>query len=345
MSLTWRDFGWFVGFCVIVEICVAALTILPNGWYGWHNFGVNFGVGFLFIFEIGGLAWMITPMVAQRVWDWGVFQRWSAILTVLLASGLVGTWLGVSILRIFDLHIGFLRTLWLALPITLILGVSITIMESKKEQLRHTELALNKQHMERERAEKLAAEAQLASLTSRVQPHFLFNTLNSISALIREDPVKAEQMLQQLSSLLRGSLDTSSLVPLENEMKLVGDYLEIQHTRLGDRLRYDVDWHANAVNGAMVPPFAVQTIIENALKHVAGQRQEGVALRLSVKRTGPDLVVEVIDDGPGFGPDALKVGHGLDNLQTRLRALYGDRARLEFDRAADSMTVRLRLPV
>jgi len=128
-------------------------------------------------------------------------------------------------------------------------------------------------------------------------------------------------------------------------MKLVGDYLEIQHTRLGDRLRYDVDWHANAVNGAMVPPFAVQTIIENALKHVAGQRQEGVALRLSVKRTGPDLVVEVIDDGPGFGPDALKAGHGLDNLQTRLRALYGDRARLEFDRAADSMTVRLRLPV
>ena len=337
MSLSWRDFAWFVGFCLVVETCVAAVTILPNGWYGWRHFLVNYAIGFLLTFEIGGLAWMLTPAVAHRVWDWPVFQRWSAVLSVLLLSAVAGTGLGVSILRIFNLRVEFPYALSIAVPVTLIAGVTITILESRKEQLRHTELA-------RERAEKLAAEAQLASLTSRVQPHFLFNTLNSISALIRENPQQAEQTVQQLSSLLRGSLDTAQTIPIESELKLVRDYLEIQRTRLGERLRYEVDWSAAAVNGATVPPFSVQTVVENAVKHVAGQRQDGVVLRLSARRSDGDLVVEVADDGPGFGPDAVTAGHGLDNLQARLRALYGERAGLEFDRGADGMTVRMRVP-
>ena len=339
---SWRDFAWFVGFCLVVETCVAAVTVFP--WYGWNHFLVNNAIGFVLTVEIAGIAWIVTPAVAHRVWDWPVLQRWSAILGVLLVSAVGGTWLGVSILRIFQVGVNLQYSLSIAVPITLIAGVTITVLESRKEQLRYTERALSAQQVERERAEKLAAEAQLASLTSRVQPHFLFNTLNSISALIRENPQQAEEMLQQLSSLLRGSLDTAQTIPLESEMKLVRDYLEIQRTRLGERLRYEVDWQAAVMNGATVPPFAIQTLVENAVKHVAGQRAEGMALRLSVSRSDGDLWVEVADDGPGFSPDAVKAGHGLDNLQARLRALYGERAGLEFDRAARGMTVRMRVP-
>jgi LytS/YehU family sensor histidine kinase len=150
--------------------------------------------------------------------------------------------------------------------------------------------------------------------------------------------------VERLSSLLRSSLDPKETVPLHQELKLVGDYLEIQRTRLGDRLRYDMDIRMGAGIDPTVPPFAVQTVVENALKHVAALRQEGVALHLSAVRSDGRLVVEVTDDGPGFDPDAMKAGHGLDNLQGRLRALYGERARIEFLRQAGGMTVRLCLP-
>ena len=95
---------------------------------------------------------------------------------------------------------------------------------------------------------------------------------------------------------------------------------------------------------ATVPPFAVQSIVENALKHVGGSRPEGVTITVSAVRAGADLLVDITDDGPGFAEDALKANHGLDNLQLRLRALYGDRAGLEFVRSSAGMTVRLRVP-
>ena len=152
-------------------------------------------------------------------------------------------------------------------------------------------------------------------------------------------------MVEQLSALLRGSLDTAETVPLEREMRLLADYLEIQRARLGGRLRYEIDWQATSVNGATVPPFAVQTVVENALKHVAGQRPEGVVLWLRAWRSDQDLVIEVTDDSPGFDPDSIQAGHGLDHLQSRMRALYGARAGLEFDRLPSGMTVRLRIPV
>jgi two-component system, LytTR family, sensor histidine kinase AlgZ len=344
MSWTWRDFVWFLRFCVVVAACVQAIELLAGGWHGWARMLRSFSIGLLFSVEIGSLAWLVTPAVAQKVSDWRPFSRWAVILATLLLAGVIGTWLAVQVLRLFGFSLGFGQALSGSLAITLIVGVLTTMFETSKARLQETELALRTQQMERERAEKLAAEAQLASLTSRVQPHFLFNTLNSISALIREDPRQAEEMLQQLSSLLRGSLDTARTIPIETELKLVRDYLEIQRIRLGQRLRYEVEWSATALDGATIPPFSIQTIVENAVKHVAGQRQEGVALRLRVTGANGDLVVEVADDGAGFNPDAVKAGHGLDNLQARLRSLYGERAGLEFDRRLAGMTVRIRVP-
>jgi sensor histidine kinase YesM len=211
-----------------------------------------------------------------------------------------------------------------------------------RERLEASRMALQAQRLERERAEKLAAEAQLASLSSRVQPHFLFNTLNSISALIRERPAEAEQTIERLASLLRSSLDNTETVPLEQEIKLVRDYLEIQKTRLGQRLRFKIVVEPGIESS--LPPFSVQTLVENSVKHVAGRRQEGVTLQVRASRLGGDVVVFVTDDGPGFAEDSLKPGHGLDNLQGRLRAIYGARAGLELLREAGSMIVRLRVP-
>src|SRR5215471_6983805 len=225
---------------------------------------------------------------------------------------------------------------------TIIVGTTFTVFGSTKARLEATELALQTQRLERERAEKLAAEAKLASLSSRVQPHFLFNTLNSISALVREDPAQAERTIERLSSLLRSSLDGKEQVPLDQELKLVADYLEIQRTRLGDRLRFSMSTAPDATGA--VPPFSVQTLVENSVRHAGEKRPEGVDLKVAAHRSGADLIVDVIDNGPGFNPDALTAGHGLDTLTGRLREVYGNRAAVEFQRESGGMTVRLRVP-
>ena len=338
----------FGGFCLVVAACITGFTLMAFSWRGWPWLLANAAANVVLSLAIGGFCWATLPIVARRTCEWQAFNRWSALLATMVGAAAAGTAVGVAVARVFGigesaatLYVATLRT---SVPITLVAGVVITLLESSKARLADTELALRTQQVERERAEKLVAEAQLASLTSRVQPHFLFNTLNSIAALVGDDPRRAEQMIERLSSLLRGSLEHTETVPLDREMKLVTDYLDIQRTRLGDRLRYTIDWQPQSGNGATVPPFAVQSLVENALKHVAGVREEGVELLVSAQTAPGELVLEVTDDGRGFDAGSIPAGHGLDNLQRRLRALYGEGARLEFDREPVRMTVRLRIP-
>lgn len=202
--------------------------------------------------------------------------------------------------------------------------------------------SMNKQLRQKEYDEQ---RARLASLESRVHPHFLFNSINSILSLIREDPARAEHLLERMAALLRASLDQNqrSLVPLEQELKLAKDYLEIEQARFGDRLRFRFegteDW-----TGIEVPPFSIQTLVENSVKYAVSPRRTGGQIEVVAVGWDGGLVIEVRDDGPGFTRQAMEPGHGLELLQGRLTALFGDKAKLEFDRQAGGMTVRMRVP-
>jgi sensor histidine kinase YesM len=303
---------------------------------------------FLIAFFIGGLSWLIMPVVASRISEWRALLRWPLYLLTMTATATAGTAM-TGIIYYYVLGETFGRTfpalmleaLQSSIPITWIFGSLFTVLGTISGRLEATELALRTQQLEKERAEKLAAEAQLASLASRVQPHFLFNTLNSISALVREDPTRAEELIDKLASLLRSSLDGAETVPLKSELQLVSDYLEIQQARFGSRLRYELPPSPSIE--MTIPPFAIQSIVENSLKHVAGRRAEGVKVVVRTEEHNGGLTVDVTDDGPGFNEDALRAGHGLDNLYQRLRALYGEKARLEFLRSSEGMTVRLRV--
>src|SRR5258708_31994772 len=145
----------------------------------------------------------------------------------------------VGVIPVRFIAIGFRENIASTVPVTIVMGIAMILIGTTNARIEATELSLRTQQLERERAEKLAAEAQLASLSSRVQPHFLFNTLNSIAGLIREQPAQAEAMIEHLSSLLRSSLDGKELVDLAQELRLATDYLEIQRTRVGGQLRYD----------------------------------------------------------------------------------------------------------
>jgi signal transduction histidine kinase len=188
--------------------------------------------------------------------------------------------------------------------------------------------SLRKTEHERERALSLATEARLASLESRVRPHFLFNALNSAIALIPEDPRRAEQLLERLAALLRFSLDVhGGTVALGDELAVVADYLEIERVRFGDRLRYHIDV-PDELRALPVPAFAVQTVVENSVKYAVSPRKTGARIEVTARRDGERLVVAVADDGPGFTGQVWIAGHGLDGLRARLGAMYGEAARL-----------------
>jgi LytS/YehU family sensor histidine kinase len=259
----------------------------------------------------------------------------AAIATVFLLSG--WNWAEFSAM--------YTRAQPTAILITFIIGGGMTVYHALRHRLEETTLALRTQQLANERAMKLAREAQLSSLESRLHPHFLFNTINSISSLIREDPQRAERMLEQMAALLRFSLDAgrTPTVPLERELKVVRDYLEIEHARFGDRLRYRFDVPLG-LESWPTPPLSVQTLVENSIKHAIAPRRHGGEVLIAASNGNGRLRVSITDHGPGFDRSALLAGHGLDTLEMRLKTLYGDAASLLLERQTDAMTVAIEVP-
>ena len=231
------------------------------------------------------------------------------------------------------------------LLISLSLGAAISAYHAVKHELVATQLELKKQELERERAQKLATESQLASLESRIHPHFLFNALNSISSLIPDDPKRAERLLGQIAALLRFSLDTPQLglVPLDRELRITEDYLEIEKARFDGRLRFEIEREGNLTSVA-VPPLSIQTLAENAVKYAVGPSRDGASIRIHVGADNGNARIEVTDDGPGFDPSAILAGHGLDTLNRRLEVLYPGHAGLEIHREKAAMRVGFSVP-
>lgn len=231
------------------------------------------------------------------------------------------------------------------LVINLVVGLSITSYETLRHRLQDATLKLRTHQMEQERANKLLAEARLSSLESRIHPHFLFNTLNSISSLIPSDPKRAEDTVGKLASLLRFSINANqtSLVSLDQELKIVRDYLEIESTRFGPRLRYEVSV-PDVLGKVKIPPLAVQTLVENSVKHVAAQRTEPVSIKISAQPRNGFCDISVTDDGSGFSLANISPEHGLGNLIGRLEILFGDSAQLQADRIENGSVVTIRVP-
>ena len=225
---------------------------------------------------------------------------------------------------------------------SLMFGLSISTYETLRFRLQATTLELRTRQVEQERAYKLLAEAQLSSLESRIHPHFLFNTLNSIAALIPSDPARAEDTVSKLASLLRFSLNANNnrFVPLSQELRIVRDYLEIEKTRFGARLNYEIAV-PETLDDVKVPPLALQSLVENSVKHVVSQRAEGATIQLIGTAGAGRIRLEVIDDGPGFSLDVITPDHGLGNLAARLELLYGGTGRLEVVRENEKTVVRL----
>jgi two-component system LytT family sensor kinase len=217
-----------------------------------------------------------------------------------------------------------------------ILGISRAVRLFRKYQQREKDallLELNASELETR-----LARAQMRALKAQLQPHFLFNTLNAVMVLVRQQKARdAEETLTRLSDLLRCVLEDveAQEVPLRRELEFVQLYLSIEQVRFQDRLRVGISAEPGLLEAA-VPHMLLQPIVENAIRHGIGRSSAAGRIEIAAARVGDSLRVEVRDDGPGLAPAFADAQHGigLANTRARLRQLYGDAARLTLENAA-----------
>ncbi|MEX1135770.1 MAG: histidine kinase [Balneolales bacterium] len=195
-------------------------------------------------------------------------------------------------------------------------------------------------------AERERHESQMSALKSQINPHFMFNSLNSIASLVRIDPVKAERVIEDLSDLFRYSLQSSKKeeMTLKEELAATESYFAIEKARFGDRLEYTVDVKDELLSFP-IPGLILQPLVENCVKHGAAKTEGPFQILLSAVRNGSTLHIEITDNGNGFGDDDLDEitsrGTGMGNIRDRLQLQYGGKARVSLNRR----TVKLEIPI
>ncbi len=237
--------------------------------------------------------------------------------------------------------------LWVEVAIyatsVMVVGTELKIFNGVRIQMK-----LEEQHL-------LLLQARMEALQNQINPHFLFNTLNSVSSLVRFDPDTARELIIKLARILRRLLNSSdSFVPLREEVEFIDNYLDIEVVRFGrDKLRVIKELEPESLD-LLVPAMLLQPLVENSIKHGLASKIEGGSIYLRSRTGAKAIIIEVEDDGVGMGaaqliekPNGLGgTGIGMANVAERLKVLYGDTARMTIDSQDGKGTlVRLRLPI
>jgi sensor histidine kinase YesM len=302
---------------------------------------------------IGSICFFAGAVLDQRYDTLATRWRFALSMSINIVLAVIGGLLAGAVL-VFGF--GYRMTTQ-ALLINLATGVSITLMVAIVKVTQHrlrlalevSEQSLRERELAEERLLKAKSEAELAALQARINPHFLFNTLNSIAALIGDDPAQAEQVLGQLSSLMRYTLQShrSGVVSVDDELKIVRGYLEIEAVRLGDRLHYEIDVEPS-LRSAELPVLLLQPLVENAIKHGVAPKVAGGRVSVRGWREGDQMLFAIADDGDGDGHSTTPTsgtGEGLANVRQRLDTLYGTRASVTLTRRDGLTETRVTLPV
>ncbi|HEX6806113.1 MAG TPA: histidine kinase [Terriglobales bacterium] len=334
-----------------------ALLALPSLWNGaWPQFVMNIVVGL-----VGGQLRQLSPS-HEEVWKFSPFNylsvpRWIKrseqrpslsdwqmmfLVTILVLRFLVNQAARLSPTVPYFPHPRWVDALAYATSVTVIV-IELKIWNGVRLQIKLEE------------QERLLLQARMAALQNQINPHFLFNTLNSVSSLVRIDPDTARELIIKLATILRRLLHSSdAFVPLQEEIDFIDNYLDIEVVRFGrDKLRVVKELDPASLD-VMVPSMLLQPLVENSIKHGLSSKIDGGSIYLRSQLSDTHLTIEVEDDGVGMAsvqllerPTGLgQGGIGMANVAERLKVLYGDTARMVIDsRNGTGTLVRMKLPV
>ncbi|WP_010453667.1 sensor histidine kinase [Vibrio rotiferianus] len=328
--------GWLRSLLVTTVFClfISAMTLSVWGGPYYVHVLVSFGFGYSAIF----FSWLIDRLFPT-------IPRMIEVVCSLVACLLFGVinaqfWLGE--------YFGISDMIPVGLMGLLFSGMCYFYFYSReKEAVAQRELeSIKREKAEQDRALLLS---QLKQMQSQIEPHFLFNTLANISALMSQDVDKAKLMLEQLTALLRATLKSSreEHTTIDNETALIEAYLGIQQTRLGDRLSYKIEVE-EGLGRTELPPMMLQPLIENAIIHGIEPKREGGEVSLQIKREQQNLQIEVRDTGVGLNHVSGHMGSGvgLSNLKQRVEALFLGKGEVSISESAQGgVCIRLSWPI
>ena len=318
-----------VGLCVVVAMVLMAIAFpsidfdarLLLMWFV-ANLCISLGIGM----TLSNLYRFAMPPICRR-WP----GRWTPLachISFGLFSVAFGGELALRVLSLLGYSVSEMRSSLFRIGLVVVIVIT-TIMvgyERLRERARRTE-------MREQEAQQRALRAELQALQARTDPHFLFNTLNTVAGLVVEDPASAEQMLERLSTVFRYALEGSRnrWVRLEEEWSAIRDYLEVERIRFGERLSIDLQFDEN-LGKSLVPPLVLQPLVENAVLHGIAEQLTGGKIGITATEQGGALLLTVEDNGPGPGNSRHRgSGQSLTNLRERLQLIYGERAQLTLD--------------
>lgn len=323
-------------------------------WGGYSAISISFAVeytGWRPVLLIGYLLYafysiaftdLFRRLIHRRGWlDLPGLARFARIVPGVIIIGATQAFLVVSIDTLLE---GGFKYSW---PLSSILWLWVgTTMATWTWTGVYVQLTLGRRRRERQVQLQLAvSEAELRALEAQVNPHFLFNCLNSIRGLVVEDPQKAQDMITRFAALLRYNLnhDSRHTVPLAAEAEVVDDYLALEKVRFEDRLRLQVTIDPAAAS-LLVPPMILQTLVENALKHGIARLPQGGDLQIRAAAGNGTLVLEVENTGELTDSRTGDTQVGLSNIRERLRILYGDRASLSLRNGSGTVVAKVEIP-
>jgi two-component system, LytTR family, sensor histidine kinase AlgZ len=313
--------GWGAYSAVGAWFALVSSRVLPNVTQSGWTTALVIGYVLFFCYSIALTDAFRRVMIANRWLDRSSWRLWLRLAAGVFTIGAIQVFLVVSI-SIALLPPGVWSpgsVIGLAWSVTSATGMWTAL---------YVRLTERRRQKAREVASELTLrEAELRALQQQVNPHFLFNCLNSIRALVIEDPPRAQEMITRLANMMRYSLarQVHDTVPLASEMEIASDYLALEAVRFEERLRVRVDVDP-AVRDVQVPPMILPTLVENAVKHGIAAGPAGGAIDIRAAGDGPSLRLEVTNTGRLGEPRVEALG--LANVRERLRLLYGDRASL-----------------
>ena len=326
---------------------LSMITVLISSTF--YRYNINIAISLIFTNSVGYIYFVIDSLFKRYLRETieiKIFKRLSKIFLIFL-SLFLGIELSLFLSRLllpiqmFSVSESVQNFLMITNIILIFIVVFLGFIYKKLKTDIENEMKEN------ERLEKLKLKSELAALQSKINPHFLFNTLNTILDLVYDYPEKVEEMILNLSTIYRKILYSSEneYYTLEQEIDLVKKYLDIEKVRLGNRMEYEIICNSELKN-VEIPPLCIEPIVENSIIHGISPKKGNGKIQIVMETEDKKIKISVIDDGVGIESKDFKLGFGVRSVKERLKILYGEETKLEIKQnEKNGVTVEIEFPL